>query len=112
MGILLKSLLSVTRVLPAFRLTFHPNETCVMHYRIFEGEPDLDTEFINKHISIGRIFTPIGTLQLTVDYNPNIVIQSNKKKATEEGSMLYESNYFSAESESKPKLSKNCQGYV
>lgn len=110
-GILLKSLLSITRIIPGFELTKLSNETCKIHYRIYEGEPNFEgLGKVSKHISIGRISTPIGTLQITVDYRPKVELISSKKPMSEEGSMLYESNYFSSDSESKPKLTINYQG--
>lgn len=110
MGILLKSLLSVTRIIPAFRLSLMSKELCDLHHRIYEAEPESEGLGKNcKHISIGRIFTPIGTLQITVDYKPRIEI-TQTKPTVEENSMIYESNYFSADTDLKSKLSKNNQG--
>ncbi|XP_044752171.1 autophagy-related protein 13 homolog [Coccinella septempunctata] len=110
-GILLKSLLSVTRIIPAFRLSLMTKETCDMHYRMYEEEPDFGGLGDDcKQITIGRIFTPIGTLQITVDYKPKIIITQTSKPSVEESSMIYESNYFSADSEPKSKFTKNYQG--
>ncbi|KAG5882661.1 hypothetical protein JTB14_024470 [Gonioctena quinquepunctata] len=76
MGILLKSLVSVTRVVPAYKLSRRQDpESFVICYRIYMGEPQdqcLGDGF--KHVRVGQICTPIGTFHLSVSYRTKMTI--------------------------------------
>lgn len=95
MGILLKSLLSVTRVIPAYKLSRRQGpESFVICYRIYMDEP----QFHNlgegyKHVRVGQICTPIGTLQLSVTYRTKMTISPTQTGGTR-NSILLKSDHF------------------
>ena len=70
MGLLLKSLLCVTRSTPAYRLSRRQGpETFVVCYRIYQGEPCLGLLGNGYQSSnVGQVVTHVGTLNLRVDY--------------------------------------------
>ncbi|XP_046734839.1 autophagy-related protein 13 homolog isoform X1 [Diprion similis] len=76
MGTLLKSLLSVTRVTPAYKLSRRQGpDSYVICYRIYMGEPQLHTLGDNyKHVRVGQLYTPVGTIQLSVSYRTKMTI--------------------------------------
>lgn len=76
MGILLKSLVSVTRVTPAYKLSRRQgSDSYVICYRIYVDEPQLHNLGDGvKHIPVGQICTPVGTLQLSLAYRTKMTI--------------------------------------
>ncbi|XP_025835677.1 autophagy-related protein 13 homolog isoform X3 [Agrilus planipennis] len=76
MGILLKSLVSVTRVTPAYKLSRRQGpDSYVICYRIYMGDAQLHVLGDGyKQVRVGQLCTPIGTLQLTVSYRTKMTI--------------------------------------
>ena len=85
MGLLLKSLLCVTRSTPAYRLSRRQGpETFVICYRVYAGEP------ISSHLGdgyqtsgVGQVVTNVGTLQLRVDYRTQMTITPSCSSSSE-----------------------------
>ncbi|XP_071446232.1 autophagy-related protein 13 homolog [Hetaerina americana] len=76
MGLLLRSLLSVTRVTPAYRLSRRQGpDSYVICYRIFIGEPQIHLlgDGFNE-FRIGQLSTPLGVLNLSVAYRTKMTI--------------------------------------
>lgn len=83
MGILLKTLVSVTRSTPAYRASRKQGDTSfVMFYHTYMKQPDFASLGPSiKQVRIGQICTPIGTVQLSVAYRSDLVMPpSNGKK--------------------------------
>lgn len=94
MGLLLKSLVSVTRVTPAYKLSRRQGpDSYVICYRIYMGEPQLHGLGDNfKPVRIGQLCTPIGTLQLSVSYRTKMTISPTQ--TGKENSMMLKSDHF------------------
>lgn len=94
MGILLKSLVSVTRVTPAYKLSRRQGpDSYVICYRIYMGEPQLHTLGDGyKQVRIGQICTPLGTLQLGVSYRTKMTISPTQPERGH--SMMVKSDHF------------------
>lgn len=76
MGLLLKSLLCVTRALPAYKLSRRQGpETFVMCYRVFSGEHST-SQLGNgcQTCQVGQVVTQVGTISLKVDYRTQMTI--------------------------------------
>ncbi|XP_017777037.1 PREDICTED: autophagy-related protein 13 homolog isoform X2 [Nicrophorus vespilloides] len=94
MGILLKSLVSVTRVTPAYKLSRRQGpDSYIICYRIYMEEPQLHTLGDGyKQVRVGQICTPIGTLQLSVSYRTKMTISpTNNGK---DNSIMLKSDHF------------------
>ncbi|XP_012262969.2 autophagy-related protein 13 homolog isoform X2 [Athalia rosae] len=93
MGILLKSLLSVTRVTPAYKLSRRQGpDSYVICYRIYMGEPQLHTLGDNyKHVRVGQLYTPVGTIHLSVSYRTKMTISPTQ---TGRDSIMLKSDHF------------------
>lgn len=76
MGILLKSLIAVTRVTPAYRLSCRQGpDSYVICYRVFMGEPQLHTLGEGyQQVRVGQVGTPTGTFVLNVAYRVKLTI--------------------------------------
>lgn len=98
MGILLKSLLSVTRVTPAYKLSRQQGpETFVIMYRIYMEEPKLRSLGDGyKHVKIGQIATPLGTLQYSVYYRTKMTISPTK--SGKDSCIMVKSDHFNTNS--------------
>lgn len=94
MGILLKSLVSVTRVTPAYKLSRRQGpDSYVICYRIYMGEPQLHGLGDNfKQVRIGQLCTPIGTLQLSVSYRTKMTISPTQ--TGRDNSIMLKSDHF------------------
>ncbi|XP_044731460.1 autophagy-related protein 13 homolog [Chrysoperla carnea] len=101
MGILLKSLVSVTRVTPAYKLSRRQSpDSYVICYRIYMGEP----QFHNlgdgyKQVRVGQICTPIGTLHLSVAYRTKMTISPTQTGSN--NSIMLKSDHFKTETDDK-----------
>lgn len=98
MGLLLKSLLSVTRVIPAYKLSRRQSlESYIVCYRIYMEDPDLGMLGEGyKQIRIGQICTPLGTLQLGVSYRTKMTISPTH---TDRGQIIMvKSDHFDTQS--------------
>ncbi|XP_050422725.1 autophagy-related protein 13 homolog isoform X2 [Adelges cooleyi] len=80
LGVLLKSLVSVTRVIPAYRYSRQQShDSYQIHHRIYAGEPQVHTlgkEY--KELQIGQVSMPIGTIQVTVCYRTSMTLTSQQ----------------------------------
>ncbi|XP_011051102.1 PREDICTED: autophagy-related protein 13 homolog isoform X1 [Acromyrmex echinatior] len=93
MGILLKSLLSVSRVTPAYKLSRRQGpDSYTMCYRIYMGEPQLHNLGDNyKHVRVGQLCTPVGTIHLSVSYRTKMTISPTHKGRD---SIMLKSDHF------------------
>ncbi|XP_063982237.1 autophagy-related protein 13 homolog isoform X2 [Diachasmimorpha longicaudata] len=93
MGILLKSLVSVSRVTPAYKLSRRQGpDSYVICYRIYMGEPQLHTLGDNyKHVRVGQLCTPVGTIHLSVSYRTKMTISPTH---TSRDSIMLKSDHF------------------
>ncbi|VVC39980.1 Hypothetical protein CINCED_3A005588 [Cinara cedri] len=80
LGVLLKSLVSVSRVIPAYRYSkLQGNDCYQVHHRIYAGEPQVHTlgkEY--KELKIGQVSMPIGTIQVAVCYRTSMTLMSQQ----------------------------------
>ncbi|KAF4519396.1 hypothetical protein B566_EDAN008704 [Ephemera danica] len=76
MGLLLKSLIAVTRVTPAYKLSRRQSaDSYLICYRIYSGEPQLHVLGEGQSlVRVGHLSTPLGTLQLSVAYRTKMTI--------------------------------------
>ncbi|XP_076182221.1 autophagy-related 13 isoform X2 [Ptiloglossa arizonensis] len=93
MGILLKSLLSVSRIIPAYKLSRRQSpDSYVICYRIYMGEPQLHTLGDNyKNVRVGQLCTPVGTIHLSVSYRTKMTISPTH---TGRDSIMLKSDHF------------------
>ncbi|XP_015185980.1 PREDICTED: autophagy-related protein 13 homolog isoform X2 [Polistes dominula] len=93
MGILLKSLLSVTRVTPAYKLSRKQSkDSYYIYYNIYMGEPQLHDLGENyKDVRVGQLSTPIGTIHLWVLYRTKMTISPTH---TGRDSIMLKSDHF------------------
>ncbi|RZC43268.1 autophagy-related protein 13 -like protein, partial [Asbolus verrucosus] len=105
MGILLKSLVSVTRVTPAYKLSRRQGpDSYVICYRIYMDQPQLHSLGDGyKQVRIGQICTPIGTLQLSVAYRTKMTISPTQ--TGKNNSIMVKSDHFN--SNSNPRRHRN-----
>lgn len=94
MGILLKSLVSVTRVTPAYKLSRRQGpDSYVMCYRMYMDEPlHHCLGEGSKQIRVGQICTPIGTLQLSCAYRTKMTISPTQ--TSRDNSIMLKSDHF------------------
>lgn len=91
---LLKSLIAITRVIPAYRYSRRqsPN-TFLIHHRVYTGEPQVHALGENSgNIKIGSISMPIGTLTLNVAYRT--VMSISPQCSSVNSSMIVKSDHF------------------
>nr|CAD7266927.1 unnamed protein product [Timema shepardi] len=93
MGILLKSLVSVTRVTPAYKLSRRQGpDSYVICYRIYMGEPQLHSLGEGyKQVRVGQLCTPVGTIHLSVSYRTKMTISPQN---TGRDSIMVKSDHF------------------
>lgn len=95
MGILLKTLVSVTRVTPAYRMSRRQGpDSYTINYKIYMGDPQLESlgDGYNK-VQVGQLSTPIGTVHLSVSYRTDLTIQPQKISGKDH-SIMYKSDHF------------------
>ncbi|KAJ3661417.1 hypothetical protein Zmor_005812 [Zophobas morio] len=101
MGMLLKSLMSVTRITPAYKLSRRQGpDSYIICYRIYMESPSL----LNlgegyKSTKIGQICTPIGTLQFSVAYRTKMTISPTQ--TGKNNSMMVKSDHFNSNSNTR-----------
>ncbi|XP_018115722.1 autophagy-related protein 13 isoform X7 [Xenopus laevis] len=79
LSLLLKSLLAVTRVTPAYRLSRKQGHEYVILYRIYFGDVQLlGLKEGFQAVRVGTVGTPIGTLTLTCAYRTNLAFMSTR----------------------------------
>ncbi|XP_044125816.1 autophagy-related protein 13 isoform X4 [Bufo gargarizans] len=80
LSLLLKSLLAVTRVTPAYRLSRKQGHEYVILYRIYFGDVQLlGLKEGFQAVRVGTVGTPIGTLTLTCAYRTNLAFMSTQQ---------------------------------
>ncbi|XP_063239954.1 autophagy-related protein 13 homolog isoform X2 [Bacillus rossius redtenbacheri] len=94
MGVLLKSLISVTRVTPAYKLSRRQGpDSYVICYRIYVGEPQLHNLGEGyKQVRVGQLCTPVGTIHLSVSYRTKMTI--SPQHSGRENSIMVKSDHF------------------
>ncbi|XP_031779521.1 autophagy-related protein 13 isoform X2 [Nasonia vitripennis] len=93
MGILLKSLLSVSRITPAYKLSRRQGpDSFKIYYRMYMGEPQLHSLGDNyKHVRVGQLCTPVGMIHLSVSYRTKMMISPTQ---TGRDSIMLKSDHF------------------
>ncbi|CAH0769797.1 unnamed protein product [Bemisia tabaci] len=94
MGTLLKSLVSITRITPAYKLSRRQGpDSYVICYRMYLGEPQLHSlgEGYNQ-VKVGQLSTPIGTLQVSVSYRTKMTI--SPQPSSKDNSIMLKSDHF------------------
>ncbi|XP_050676064.1 autophagy-related protein 13 homolog [Leptidea sinapis] len=94
MGILLKSLITLTRITPAYHLSRKQRtESFTIFYRVYNGEPKLNSLGDSvKKTQAGMLKTPLGGLGFTVSYRTNFSISPNKSEKSK--TLLLKSDHF------------------
>ncbi len=108
MGILLKSLICMSRVTPAYRLSRKQGaETFVICYRIYTGDPQ------SQHLGeghqcakIGSVPTPLGTININLLYRVKMLISP---QVSRDLSADLKDDHFCTDTIPKRTVSKPCQ---
>ncbi|KAM6274673.1 autophagy-related protein 13 isoform 6-T8 [Porphyrio hochstetteri] len=88
LSLLLKSLLAITRVTPAYRLSRKQGHEYVILYRIYFGEVQLSGLGEGfQTVRVGTVGTPVGTITLSCAYRINLAFMSTR--AAEDNSAAY-----------------------
>nr|XP_015101601.1 autophagy-related protein 13 isoform X2 [Vicugna pacos]XP_031546476.1 autophagy-related protein 13 isoform X2 [Vicugna pacos] len=79
LSLLLKSLLAITRVTPAYRLSRKQGHEYVILYRIYFGEVQLNGLGEGfQTVRVGTVGTPVGTITLSCAYRINLAFMSTR----------------------------------
>ncbi|KAM6204522.1 autophagy-related protein 13 isoform 3-T3 [Sarcoramphus papa] len=90
LSLLLKSLLAITRVTPAYRLSRKQGHEYVILYRIYFGEVQLSGLGEGfQSVRVGTVGTPVGTITLSCAYRINLAFMSTR--AGEDNGAVYPS---------------------
>ncbi|XP_057220994.1 autophagy-related protein 13 isoform X2 [Malurus melanocephalus] len=90
LSLLLKSLLAITRVTPAYRLSRKQGHEYVILYRIYFGEVQLSGLGEGfQTVRVGTVGTPVGTITLSCAYRINLAFMSTR--AGEDSGAVYPS---------------------
>ncbi|XP_061853972.1 autophagy-related protein 13 isoform X2 [Colius striatus] len=90
LSLLLKSLLAITRVTPAYRLSRKQGHEYVILYRIYFGEVQLSGLGEGfQTVRVGTVGTPLGTITLSCAYRINLAFMSTR--AGEDNAAVYPS---------------------
>ncbi|CAH2098494.1 unnamed protein product [Euphydryas editha] len=94
MGILLKSLITITRITPAYHLSRkQQTESFTIFYRVYNGEPKLKALGDSvKKLQAGLLKTPLGGLCFSVSFRTNFSISPNPSETDE--ALLVKSDHF------------------
>ncbi|KAG2463232.1 ATG13 protein, partial [Polypterus senegalus] len=80
LSLLLKSLLAITRVTPAYKLSRKQGHDYVILYRIYFGEVQLAVLGEGfQTVRVGVVGTPIGTITLSCAYRTNLAFMSTRQ---------------------------------
>ncbi|XP_062973547.1 autophagy-related protein 13 isoform X3 [Elgaria multicarinata webbii] len=91
LSLLLKSLLAITRVTPAYRLSRKQGHEYVILYRIYFGEVQLSGLGEGfQTVRVGTVGTPLGTITLSCAYRINLAFMCTRT-AGEENAVAYPS---------------------
>uniref|UniRef100_A0A1E1X4U1 Autophagy-related protein 13 n=1 Tax=Amblyomma aureolatum TaxID=187763 RepID=A0A1E1X4U1_9ACAR len=101
MSLLLKSLIAITRVTPAYRLSLgQSRDSYIICFNVYMGEPQLDLLGEDcQRVQVGQVGTPTGTLTLGVVYRTKMTISPQRAINQAHPAMMLKSDYF------KPDLS-------
>ncbi|KAM3856850.1 autophagy-related protein 13 isoform 5-T5 [Vipera latastei] len=90
LSLLLKSLLAITRVTPAYRLSRKQGHEYVILYRVYFGEVQLNGLGEGfQTVRVGTVGTPLGTITLSCAYRINLAFMSTR--TGEENAVAYPS---------------------
>lgn len=103
MSLLLKSLITVTRVTPAYKLSMlQGSGSFVICYRVYMGESQWQNlGDSHQTVKVGQVATPMGTLVLSVAYRTQLTI-SPQRSSNRDCPFMVKSDHF------KPDLSPQC----
>ncbi|KAM6893691.1 autophagy-related protein 13 [Xenentodon cancila] len=80
LSVLLKSLMAITRVTPAYKLSRKQGHDYVILYRIYFGEVQLSGLGEGfQTVRVGIVGTPVGTVTLSCAYRTNLAFMSNRQ---------------------------------
>lgn len=80
LSLLLKSLLAITRVTPAYKLSRKQGHDYVILYRIYFGEVQLTGLGEGfQTVRVGIVGTPVGTITLSCAYRTNLAFMSSRQ---------------------------------
>ncbi|XP_048462872.1 autophagy-related protein 13 isoform X7 [Rhincodon typus] len=80
LSLLLKSLLAITRVTPAYKLSRKQGHDYVILYRIYFGEVQLNGLGEGfQTVRVGMVGTPVGTITLSCAYRTNLAFMSSRQ---------------------------------
>ncbi|KAF6725320.1 Autophagy-related protein 13 [Oryzias melastigma] len=80
LSVLLKSLMAITRVTPAYKLSRKQGHDYVILYRIYFGEVQLSGLGEGfQTVRVGVVGTPVGTVTLSCAYRTNLAFMSNRQ---------------------------------
>lgn len=80
LSVLLKSLLAITRVTPAYKLSRKQGHEYVILYRIYFGEVQLSGLGEGfQTVRVGVVGTPVGTVTLSCAYRTNLAFMSSRQ---------------------------------
>ncbi|GFY46844.1 autophagy-related protein 13 homolog [Trichonephila inaurata madagascariensis] len=103
MTLLLKSIIAVTRMTPAFKLsTCQSANTYVILFRIYSGEPqvqELGEHYIKS--KIGQVLTPVGTLKVSILYRSKDNLTITPQEVDKGNPFMLKSDYFKPDINSK-----------
>ncbi|KAK3100057.1 hypothetical protein FSP39_014027 [Pinctada imbricata] len=114
MGIVLKSLFSVSRVTPAYRLSRRQgacSDDYVICYRFYHGEPQFFMLGDNyQTIKVGAVPTPCGTININLAYRTKL--QITPQRTSRETKFEVKDDHFRKDSPKRPTTPKPCSmGY-
>ncbi|XP_054708937.1 autophagy-related protein 13-like isoform X2 [Uloborus diversus] len=96
MTLLLKSVIAVTRITPAFKLSSRQSaDTYVILYRIYSGDPQVHQ--LGEHYQgskIGEVLTPVGTIRMSVSYRSKDDMTITPQKVEKGSPFMVKSDYF------------------
>lgn len=94
MGILLKSLISVTRATPAYKLSRRQSpETYSIYYRIYVDEPQIHNLGEGyKQVRVGQLSTTVGALNMSVAYRTKMTISPTQ--TGRDNTIMLKSDHF------------------
>lgn len=93
MSILLKSLISITRVTPAYKLSRRQApDSYSIYYRIYSGEPQHNLGESYKQVRIGQLITQIGSLTMAVAYRTKMTISPTQ--TGRDNAIMLKSDHF------------------
>lgn len=105
MALLLKSLITVSRVTPAYRLSRRQGaDSYVICYRIFLGDPP-EQPFLGEGAltaKVGQVTTPTSTIVCCVDYRTSMTITPCPSSQP----IMVKSDHFNAHEEFTPRLNR------